>query len=277
MKLRGIVALAVALSALISVSCSSGPRPPQPGTPAFFWAAAQETYAAGDYLKTAQHLESILNSENEYTARAYPWYLTLTAGMARGYSELAENFEYGAKANRGNPTPFRRQMNDYRTVANRLYLQFGEAFMKFQAASKDDATVPLAFTYPKGSIFPSSQLDKIAHGQILQPAILEDVQRSHLQTAVLMSTTRVVGAPEDTARTQEVFKAESPAVPREVFMAEMANMMYDAAKLYAPDKLANDKRVEFFATRAMDTLKGLPETKETKDLKAKLEKLTAKK
>jgi hypothetical protein len=275
MKLRGILALAVTLSALISISCSSGPKPPQPGTPAFYWAAAQETYAAGDYLKTAQHLESIIKSDNEYTARAYPWYLTLTAGLARGYSELADNFEYGAKANVGNPSPFRRSMNDYRTIANRLYLQFGEAFMKFQAANKD-ATVPLAFSYPKGSIFPPSQLEKIAHGQVLQPAILEDVQRSHLQTAVLMSTTRVVGAPEDTAKTQEILKAESPSVPREVFMAEMANVMYDAARLYGPDKLANDKRVEFFATRAMDTLKDVPESKETKDLRAKIQKLLKK-
>ncbi len=271
MKLRGIVALVVALSALISISCSTGPQPPKPGTPAFYWSAAQETYAAGDYLKTAQHLESILGSDNEYTARAYPWYLTLTAGMAKGYAELADNFEYGAKANRGNPTPFRREMNDFRTVANRLYLQFGEEFLKFRTAAKDP-TVPLAFAYPKGSIFPSAQLDKIAHGQILQPAVVEDLRRSHLQTAVLLSTTRVVGAPEDTAKTQEIFKSANPSVPRDVFMAAMANAMFDAAKLFTPDKLSNDKRLEFFANNALETLKGVPESKETKDLATKIEK-----
>jgi len=271
MKLGGIAGLVVTLSALISISCSTGPEPPKPGTPAFYWSAARETYAAGDYLKTAQHLESILGSENEYTARAFPWYLTLTAGMAKGYSELADNFEYGAKANRGNPTPFRREMNDFRTIANRLYLQFGEEFTKFRNASKE-SSVPLAFGYPKGSIFPSAQLDKIAHGQILQPAVIEDLRRSHLETAVLLYTTRVVGAPEDTAKTQEIFKSANPSVPRDVFMAAMANAMFDAAKLYTPDKLGNDKRLEFFANNALDTLKGLPESKENKDLTTKIEK-----
>ena len=212
MKLRGTGALVVALSALILVSCSTGPQPPKVGTPAFYWVAAQETYAAGDYPKAVQHLEGVIKTDNEYTARAYPWYLVLEAGMARGYAELAENFEYGAKANRGNPTPFRRQMNDYRTMSSRLSLSLAEAFEKFEKTNTD-ARVPLAFAYPTGSPFPSSHLQKIAAGQMPQPAIVEDLRRSHLQTSVLMTATRVVGAPDDTAKTQEVFKSPDASVP----------------------------------------------------------------
>ncbi len=271
MKLRGTGALVVALSALILVSCSTGPQPPKVGTPAFYWTAAQETYAAGDYLKTVQHLEGVIKSDNEYTARAYPWYLVLNAGMARGYAELADNFEYGAKANRGNPTPFRRQMNDYRTIASRLSLSLAEAFEKFEKASTD-AKIPLAFAFPTGTSFPSAHLQKIANGQLPQSAILEDLRRSHLQTSVLLTATRVVGAPDDTAKTQEIFKGPDASVPREVFMTEMANVLHDAAKLYMPKKLNEPNRLEFFANHAIDALKPLPETKETKALIANIQK-----
>src|ERR1039458_6210743 len=45
------VAIALTTLGLLAAgtSCSSGPQPPQPGTPAFFWAATNETYRAGDY------------------------------------------------------------------------------------------------------------------------------------------------------------------------------------------------------------------------------------
>jgi hypothetical protein len=77
---------------LILTSCSSGPQPPAPGTPAFFWAAAKETYAAGDYEKTVQHLGRICNTQSDYPARAQPWLLVLTSGMAKANMDLAEAF-----------------------------------------------------------------------------------------------------------------------------------------------------------------------------------------
>ncbi len=50
------VAIALSIAGLLAAgtSCSSGPQPPQPGTPAFYWAAANQTYRAGDFLKTVR-------------------------------------------------------------------------------------------------------------------------------------------------------------------------------------------------------------------------------
>ena len=67
------VAIALSIAGLLAgagTSCSSGPQPPQPGTPAFFWAAAKETYRAGDFLKTSENLQRILATDNEFSARA---------------------------------------------------------------------------------------------------------------------------------------------------------------------------------------------------------------
>src|ERR1035441_7343179 len=79
------VAIALATLGLLAAvtSCSSGPQPPQPGTPAFFWAAAKETYRGGDYPKTSEHLQRILASENEFTARARAWDTVISGGVAQ--------------------------------------------------------------------------------------------------------------------------------------------------------------------------------------------------
>jgi hypothetical protein len=103
------VAIALSIAGLVAAgtSCSSGPQPPQAGTPAFFWAAARETWRAGDFLKTSENLQRILATENDYTARARAWDTAISAGITQAYIELADAWEAGARANRANPTPFR--------------------------------------------------------------------------------------------------------------------------------------------------------------------------
>jgi hypothetical protein len=268
---RVLSCLAFAASSSLFTSCSTGPEPPKLGTPAYYWSAARETYAAGDYLKTVEHLEAISKSQNEYTARAQPWYLVMTSGLAKGYMDLADQFEYGAKANRGNPTPFRREMSAYRSYAKQLSLQFAFVFENFEKNFKE-AKVPLAFPYPTGSALPAPQLSKIASGELLQPAILDDVRRQHLKTAVLLAASRAVGAADDTARAQELFKQQPVETPRETFLLGMADAFNDESQLYVRTKLDEPNRVKFFASHALDLVKTLPQTKETKDLTAKIEK-----
>ena len=93
-------ALAVAGLVAAATSCSSGPEPPKPGTPAFYWAAARETWRGGDYLKTSEHLQRILAGENDFCARARVWDAVISGGVAQAYIELADNWEAGARANR---------------------------------------------------------------------------------------------------------------------------------------------------------------------------------
>src|SRR5512138_1722946 len=88
--------IAVVSVFLILCSCSTQTSTVvKPGTPAFFWGAARETYAAGDYTKALEHLDNLISTENEYTARALPWSLVLTAGASAGYMEVADAYEAG--------------------------------------------------------------------------------------------------------------------------------------------------------------------------------------
>src|SRR5260370_19325471 len=55
------VAIALSIVGLLAVGTawSSGPQPPQPGTPPFYWAAANETYRAVEGLETDENLHII--------------------------------------------------------------------------------------------------------------------------------------------------------------------------------------------------------------------------
>lgn len=268
---RSFSIFAILSGGLVVTSCSTGPAPPQIGTPAYYWSAAKETYAAGDYLKASEHLENLARTENEYMARALPWNLILTSGMAKGYADLADDFEFGTKANRANPTPFRRQMGEYRQYASTLALQFAHTFEIFEKTNKDPK-IALDFTFPTGSALSHPQFSKIGNGELLAPAIVDDVRRATLQTSVLMAACRAVGAADDVAKSQEVFKAGNAQVPREVFLLAMANSLYDQSQIFGRTKLDQPERVEFFLTHATEALKQVPESKETKALAEKIQK-----
>jgi len=158
-----------ALSLLLVFAC--GPAPPRTGTPAFYWGAAKEAYTFGDYMKTIDHLDNILEADNDYTARAYPWSLLVTSGLASGYMDLADQYEAGAKANKESSASFSRQVSRYRSLASHLTLRFADSFAKFGKTKEDPVT--LAFAFPPGTAAPVPELARVAKGAVLpvaQPA-----------------------------------------------------------------------------------------------------------
>ncbi len=254
------------------ISCTGGaPPPPAKGTPAFYWTAARDTFNAGDYIKASDHLEQLVKTDNEYVARAQPWKLVLDTGMAKGYMELADRFERGGFANRTNPAPFRRHMSQYRIQAGQYAMQAAETMFRFREKNKDPQIV-LEFTYPTGSAAEIPQLNRIGQGILIQEAELEAVERRTTQREVLMMTCKAVGASEDTAKTQELFKSQPVQVPRATFLLAFAEAFYDLSTLFGPKKLDQPQRLGVLCKEALAALKEVPETKKSKDLKARIEK-----
>jgi hypothetical protein len=259
--------LALLAANLILFSCSTSSAP-QPGTPAFYWAAAKETYNAGDYQKTIEHLGNILSTQNEFVARAQPWMLVLTSGMSRGYMDLGDAFEAGAKANRAQTTAFRRQVNTYRGSASRLALQFAETFGNFQ--SKDEY-VTLAFPYPTGSPTEVVLLTKVANGVLPPAPEIDTAQKRAIERAVLLATCRAAGAQDDPAKAQDLLKTADAKVPRATFVYAMASALFESSQLYTRGKMDDPDKMKIFCSRAQDALKQLPASKETDDLNKKIE------
>jgi hypothetical protein len=253
-----ILLAALVVAAGLNFSCSSSDAP-QPGTPPYYWAAAKEAFAAGDYDKTSQHLDKLLASENEFTARALAWRLVLTSGTIRGYMDVADNLELAVRAKRSDPGQYRKYISNSRSSAGRLSLQFAELFMRFQKG-KDDPVL-LAFAYPSGTAAPVPELTKALAGMPLQTTELDAAGRHAVERAILLETCRVAGAPDDTAKTSDLFKSGNVQIPRATFLAGLANSLYEQSQLYNPKKLDDPQKLKVFSDLALDALKGVPEDK----------------
>jgi hypothetical protein len=267
---------AAVATALMVVSCSTGPQAPEKGTPAFYWSAARETFSTADYIAADDNLSKLLKTGNEFVPRALPWGLVLSSGIAKGYSELADNFEHGARARKADPAAFRKQTSDQRTLASQYALEFAEMFQRF-AKNNQDQTITLDFPFPTGSVAPIPEALKISAGVAAQPADIEKAQNRSLQKAVLLATCLAAGAPDDTAKAQEMFKAGNVQVPRQVFMLAMAKSLYELGGLYGPMKLDKPDKQKIFWTTAITALEAVPQSKDAKQLNTKIQTALKKK
>lgn len=271
---RTFLALAVAALSLIGAGCSSGPQPPQPGTPGFYWASAQSTYKAGDFLKTNDNL-SQLSASADYGVRAQPWTIVMNAGLAKGYIDLAENFEYGARANRANPTAFIRQVQSLHRAAGSCAMQCAETIHKLLAATPTE-TVALEFPFPMGNATTPVQIQRVAKGMMAPDAEIEDMQKLMLQRGVLLTVTRMVGAAGDPAKALEIFKPGNVQVPRATFLTATAKSLFEMTDLYTAKNLDQPDRLNALCDEATAALKAVPATPETKELLAKIAAKTKK-
>lgn len=260
---------AMALTALsllaAGTSCTSGPQPPQPGTPVFYWSAAKETYRAGDYAKTSENLQRILTSENEFTARARVWDTVITAGMTQGYIELADAWEAGARANRADPTPFRKQVTMLRTLASGAAIQFTENAHKLMDATKEPEIL-LAFGFPAGATAPPAGLKRMSGGILVQDTERDLLQAAMLQRGVLMAVCAAAGSPGDAAAAQDKLKTGEVRVPRDTFVLAVAKSLESQSELFTGAKLDQPNKLKLMSQEALEAIKSLPQTKETKAL-----------
>lgn len=266
---------AISISTLILVAgalsaCTSGPTPPEKGSPAWLWAAATETFGHGDWLKATDHLANLTSGSSEFAEKARPMELLLLGGMADGHAQLADAYELGGRANKANPAQFRRLASEYRNQANRIALAFAEKFAKFQKASKGD-TVALEFAFPKGSTTPPVQLGRIQTGVAISPAEATDLQSKMVARGVVMAACDAVDAPGDPAKGAEVFKSGSATQPRSKFVGGMAGDLYKFSQIYTPTKLDIPDKVKYFLTAAAEAATAAPDGKDKKELMARIE------
>ncbi len=242
-----IPAAAVALVALLFTSCS-GPAV-KAGSPDFYWSAARNAYASGDYLRTVEQLDHLIDNPNEFTSRAIPWSLVLTTGLAAGYVELADDYARGALLNPSNAPACHRKAAEYRNLASPVLLA------ALRTADKLDQLPPgsilLVFGRPRGQLAPPPLLYRIAAGFPINSEETEEAPSMALERSVLLSACSAVGAPDDSAKASEILGHASTITPRATFTAAMAKMLETAGSLYSrealdyPDKLAMvDARVK---------------------------------
>ena len=239
---QAALTLATVLAAMLFTSCSTTSVASKAGTPDFYWAAAKQSYAAGDYLATVEQLDHLVDNRNEYTARAVPWSLVLTTGLAAGYIDIADSYARGARANLANAAVFRRKASEYRNLANPLAQQAARLVEKLDQLPP--GSIALSFGRPRGNIAPSPVLYKIAAGFRVTDAEAEAAPSQALERNVLLAACQAVGSPNDSAKASDILSHASTITPRAAFAGAMAEMLdkvaglYDRRSLDLPDKLA---------------------------------------
>ena len=225
---------ALACAGMAALTGCSGARPTAAaGSPDFYWAAAGRSYAAGDYLKTLEQLDNLLKAPGSYQAKAIPWRIVVTAGLARGYADLADRYTLGARLNRA--SIFRVRAAKYRTMAGGLALRLAQQAEDF--AQEPLGQIPLVFPFPRGNAGQPPALIRIASG--FEPAVAEQdaAEAVALERGILMAVCEAAGAPNDVAKAGAILAAESPSVSRQAFGDAMALSLVAEASLFERDRL----------------------------------------
>jgi len=224
-------------------------------------------------MKTLDHLDGILASENEFTARAYPWSLLVTSGLVSGYMDEADQYEAGGKVKKETPGDFFKPVSRCRTSAGRLTLHFADVLSKFTDTKAD--TVTIDFPFPPGTAAPISEFASVAKGGILPAAVADGAEKRALQRGILLAMARAAGAPDDQPKADQILKSGAGKVPRATFMLAMAQTLYEESDLYSWKKENDRDKRMILCHRVQDVLKTIPESPDTKALSAKVEKVIA--
>jgi hypothetical protein len=194
--------------------------------------------------------------------------------MTDGYIEMAAAFDSGARENRNDPAPFRHQMLEYRKAGGQMALRFAEKYNRFGKLPGD--TVALVFGLPRGSAGEIAQLTKVYKGMMPLAADIEAMQARSIEKGVLQVACNVSAAPNDSAKAQALLKVPDATVPLDVFQFAMAAELQKSAELFSRDKLDDPRKLENLCQLAQTALKGVPESKGTKDLSTKIENILKK-
>jgi hypothetical protein len=259
------------------VSCKTGPAPPKMGTPPWYWAAAREQYAIGDFVKTQEHLEKLMEGESQYKARAATWHLVVLAGMARGFRELADAYEEGAPFAKAQTAEFRRTVNDLRRQSRTYTIGLAEEASRWQKDLASAEKVTMEFAFPIGSPAEPPLLMNVRKGILPPDPDRAKLHRESIARGVLLQTSAVAG--EEPPKAAELFKTQPVEVPRAVFLHGMADSLVAQSALFDRKRLQEPDKKKILLELAAAFAKAAAEApgddalkKKIKDLQARIEK-----
>jgi hypothetical protein len=265
-------AATLSIFSLTLLSCSSStnaPAPARPGTPQFTWGVARQAYQVGDYDKAASSLSQLAGSENPYKEKAAPWALLLSASVAKGNMDLAEQYQAGAKANRNQSGGFRKEISILKNAAGAAALQSAEIIHKYLEGKIPDS-IPLGFGDPGGSLEPPTEIGKMLKGIYPPDAERENIRKAMIIRAMLRMTCKVTDAGEDAGKARQLLAQADPSVPKGTYFLTIAGALNDISEVYSSKNLDDPNRQAVVLREALEALKLAPQNKASKDLTAKI-------
>jgi hypothetical protein len=254
MRLWTSLFVVAALAGLTLASCGSGSSGPQTGTPAWYWQAAQETYANGDWEKTLAHLEQVAKGDTENKEQAALWRAVLATGLARGYMELGNTLADVVKDEPSLADDFTVRIQDYRRNARRHAISFTESIGALRKIAEAQPTVKLQFPFPSGSANEAPALVSLKEGEKVPATQIDAAVDLTLKRGLLLQATQMAGARSDVAKAQGQFQAGAAEVPRLVFLQALGKSLYDISALFSNDQLHEPKIQKVMLDSALQCL-----------------------
>jgi len=263
----GSLFLRAAVLAVFLTGCSDDKKaaaPPKPGTLAYDWYVSGEAYKTGDYIRAMDHLSRLAVANSEYRERAKMWLIVLAGGIADGYSDLANAYEAGARANTAEASELRRNMREARNAANAVAMRFAETIHDVLGKTKDPK-FQFDFGFPAGETSEPIQVTRIAKGLNVQAADYAVAKTKMTQRGVVRYAAALAGSPDDLQKARTQFA--SP--PHDAVLTATANTLIRLADLFGPKKLDYPQRGNALCKEALEAINLLPDSADKKKLEAK--------
>ncbi|MBI4893154.1 MAG: hypothetical protein HY821_21200 [Acidobacteria bacterium] len=279
--MRASYRLSLALSAVLCaglVSCSSeqkGPQAAKPGTPAFFWAAANDGYKKGDFAAVVKNLGNIAASENEYKLKAQVSLIVINSGLARGDMEWADQLETGSKAARTRQLEFRKLVNTARTEASQAAMRTVDICHKLLPTLKD-SQIPVAFGVPAVNKDKPVEAEKLLKGVLPPEAELDAMRAKYQNRGVLLSVARFGDPSGDLAKATAALSAADAKVARTSFLAYVAGELTELSAVFGPKKLDHAGRARVLLEEAKEALAEVPQSPDRAKLQKKMDEAAKK-
>ncbi len=254
MRLWTQLFVAIALSGLTLVSCTSGGGGPQAGSPEWYWQAAQETYTAGDFDKTQQHLKEVADGDSEYKDQATLWRASITGGLARGYMELGNALADAMEEDDSLAGAYTVRVQGYRRDARRHAINFTESIGMVRKVAEQQPEVSLRFPFPSGSANESQTLVKLREGEKVMDAQIEAAVDDTLRRGLLLQTAQMADAGEDVAKAKGMFESGEAKVPQIVFLQNLGKSLYEISALFGSKQLHEPKIQKVMLDSALQCL-----------------------
>jgi len=255
---RSLLVLALALCVCL-VSCSQTEKADRakPGTPAYFWQAANTAWEKGDFVTTVANLDKLTVRDSEYRAQAQVWLMTIHAGFAKGDMEWADVLETGRKRSRTGEATFRREMAAARSSASQSVMSYLElANQHLSAGVPEEPVIPFTAAPPADRPI---EINKIEKGQF-PPAAEAALIHDRLRAQAVAESTKAILPPDGKPN-------------RNLYLAAMAKEMIDLCGLYGPKRLNETGRIRMITQVAGHAVESMTPCEVSKKLQKEIDVL----
>lgn len=254
MRLWTLLFVVIGLAGLTLAACSSGGGGPQAGSPEWYWQAAEETYASGDYEKAQQHLKEVADGESEYKEQAALWRAAISGGLARGYMELGNALADAMEEEESLAGVYTVRVQDFRRNARRHAINFTESVGLLRKIAEQQPDVALRFSFPTGSANESPTVAGLREGEKFSEEQINAAIDHTLKRGLLLQTAQMVGAGEDVAKAQGAFESGEAKVPQVVFLQNLGKSLYEISALFGSEQLHEPKIQKVMLDSALQCL-----------------------